>query len=471
MTAKEKMALLLLWLSFVIFAHGQGQSCDNNKGTCIDTTKGTCDGVLKPGLCPGPSNIICCEPILQDPDYYYHHWCGSGLQYLDDAYCAKKFPTSFDREWSCPVNVLSTPPSGYLPDGQIAVDTTALEFLVTSGANLCLILTKRIKSSESSPVNLYNKYYCAGNISATQVWETWSSSKIFAMANAAGHLRAEEPSCSPGTAGLDSFTTGKLGKTPLGDLATVVCSYDHTAGYSSNALSSYFHDMGWRQRLHDLVSSSWPALPPGLGAGLTLGGNYGEATPADLSLTLTTANGAAQCSAAKDPWPTTYANSLSALAAAEMTRRIVQHREVSSELRFPGADWKDIRDELYGPAESLLFPGLRWGGMSADTAVYLQSSLNMTDVELAASGRWRIFSKLGAGYSTSRSKGEIVSNAYACLPRFGASGASNVEAGGVEVVVAVRGSVDRDGSLVQAEAQVIKAMQQAIGAVMRGIIS
>ena len=41
---------------------------------------------------------------------------------------------------------------------------------------------------------------------------------------------------------------------------------------------------GWRQNLHDLVTSKWLGL-----AGLTLGGNYGESTPKDLSFTISSA--------------------------------------------------------------------------------------------------------------------------------------------------------------------------------------
>ena len=187
-------------------------------------------------------------PLFQliNAEYYYSHWCGGSLTYLDDHSCQKKFPSSYNRDWQCPVEVLSSPPAGYSLDSTldaVSVDTSTLGSIVTSGANLCLILTKRVKADESSEVRLYNKYYCAGNASATEKWETWSSSKIFAMANAAGHLRQSESSCAAGSFGLDSSTTGSKGATKLGDLATIVCSYDHTAGYSSNSLSSYFHDL------------------------------------------------------------------------------------------------------------------------------------------------------------------------------------------------------------------------------------
>jgi hypothetical protein len=102
------------------------------------------------------------------------------------------------------------------------------------------------------------------------------------MANAAGKSREE---CS--ASGLTSFTTGLLisppqpnhdlfssltgnhGKTALGDLSTIIASYDHTMGYSSNSLSSYFHDLGWRTRINELVTGSWLNRPTN-----SLGGNY-----------------------------------------------------------------------------------------------------------------------------------------------------------------------------------------------------
>jgi hypothetical protein len=53
--------------------------------------------------------------------------------------------------------------------------------------------------------------------------------------------------------------------------------------------------------------------------------------------------GSASCDATKDPWPVVYPNSLSALSAAELVRRIAQHRELPQALQFPGAEWKDIQ--------------------------------------------------------------------------------------------------------------------------------
>ena len=111
-----------------------------------------------------------------------------------------------------------------------------------------------------------------------------------------------------------------------------------------------------------------------------------------------------------------YNNHISALSAVEMARRIVLHREIPENLRVPGLLWDDVQTILYGAETSTLFPGLLWGGMAADTAIFVQTALNMTAVEEAARGEWRIFSKLGAGWSTSRLVGEIITTAYACLP-------------------------------------------------------
>jgi len=93
-----------------------------------------------------------------------------------------------------------------------------------------------------------------------------------------------------------------------------------------------------------------------------------------------------------------------------------------------------------------LFPGQRWGGMSADPAIFSQSALDMTAVENDSDGEWRIFSKRGNGYSTSRLVGEIVTNAYLCLPM--------KDGGGIEVTLSAKGSVPNDTSLIQVQAQV-----------------
>ena len=70
--------------------------------------------------------------------------------------------------------------------------------------------------------------------------------------------------------------------------------------------------------------------------------------------------------------------SLSALTAVELTRRLVLHREIDPQYRFPEVEWQDVKEILYGAGdESLLFPGQKWGGMTADTAIFLQTALGI----------------------------------------------------------------------------------------------
>lgn len=290
------------------------------------------------------------------------------------------------------------------------------------------------------------------------------SSKIFAMTNAAGHLRGSESKCSVGAYGLGgNHVDSKHGNnTLLGDLATVVCSYDTTAGYSSNSLSSYFHDLGWRERLHTDVLHTWLGAP----SIQTLGGNYGEATPSDLGFIVhnseSDVNG---CAADKDPWPTVYSNTISALTATEMTRRIIQHRELPSSMQFPNVTWEDMREIMYGAETSALFPGQTWGGMTADTGIFLQSAAKIQDIlandeAVKKAGQWRIFSKLGAGYSTSRNVGEIVTNAYGCLPSYDSE--SGVIVGGIEFTLTARGSIAKDYDLSIVDGRVQQAVSRAV---------
>ena len=151
---------------------------------------------------------------------YYASWCGNGLEYLDDSKCAKVFPSAPTRNIKCATSSDSEPPLGFAPDLPFSqIRPESLEGVVTNGADACVILTRRGLGGQQ----LFNKYFCTPQ---GQAYETWSSSKIFAMANAGGTLRGREPadSCAAGVMGLDSATTGKASPTlPLGDLATIVC--------------------------------------------------------------------------------------------------------------------------------------------------------------------------------------------------------------------------------------------------------
>ena len=249
----------------------------------------------------------------------------------------------------------------------------------------------------------------------------------------------------------------------LGDLGTVVCSYDTTAGYTSNSLAKYFATAGGKARLNWLVQS-WMQQN---GTGQSLGGSYGEDPPPDLAYSYSpSASSPPSCSLTPDVTTPYVENSLSAFTMAEMTRRLVLHRDVLPPNRFPGVQWADVQNELYGAAPSLFFAGLQWGGMTADPAIFVQSGTNITDIQVRSAGQWRIFSKLGAGYSSSRNVGEITNNAYACFPVLGADG-QPLPGQGVEFVLTARASVPKDTTLEGAQYEI----QHAIAAIVQAIVN
>ena len=93
--------------------------------------------------------------------------------------------------------------------------------------------------------------------------QPWSSSKPFAAINAAGRLRGECPSV-----GFEASERNT--KRPLGDLSTIVHSYDETHNMSSNCLAGYFHDLGGHMQLNANLHA-WI----GANASESLGGRYG----------------------------------------------------------------------------------------------------------------------------------------------------------------------------------------------------
>jgi hypothetical protein len=117
---------------------------------------------------------------------------------------------------------------------------------------------------------------------------------------------------------------------------------------------------------------------------------------------------------------------------------------------------------LYGAEKSVLFPGLQWGGMTTDDSIFLQPTTHVTDLLANSSyhhDQWRIFSKSGAGFSSIRYAGEILSNAYTCVPQFDEN---NNAVGGYEFTITVRGTVPDDYDLTRVESKVMAAFEQTV---------
>jgi hypothetical protein len=160
-------------------------------------------------------------------------------------------------------------------------------------------------------------------------------------------------------------------------------------------------------------------------------------------------------------------NQLSMVVHADLLRRLMTHSDIPVQSQFPSIEIEDIHSIQYGAETSDLFPGLQWGGMSTDTAIYAQSALDMTEVDNRSQGMWRIFSKLGAGWDSDRNVGEILSAVYASLPIITSEG-EPVPDMGVEFILVGRASIPGDSSLLQADAVLQEAISKIVKAVYEG---
>lgn len=331
------------------------------------------------------------------------------FQFLDDSCNSKRFPSSQDRDRACPSvdesAVVALPGGGeavYRPSSEPVVVEDVLGDLLPAGMNATVILIRRVGGVPH--------YRYLSNGTAHVAYQPWSTTKWLAAANAAANLQIQ----SSYTVGLSASVGGR----PLGDLVTSIHNYDYDP-YSSNALGRYFHDIGGRARANALIHGAWLGRP----ASETFGGNYGAAAPA---LGYTFVQGGASVSITPDS-STGPANHLSSFTMAEALKRVVLHRE-EPEQRLPGLQWADIKTLLYGAEGSAKYGD--WGGMTQDTAVYLQSAHDIDYIEARSHGQWAVFSKLGLG-----SQGQFLDVGYACLPVLDDE-AEPVAGWGREVVIA-----------------------------------
>ena len=303
------------------------------------------------------------------------------------------------------------------------------------------------RDSNSKP---YYKYF---GLNQDLVYQPWSSSKCFAIINAASTFRQD---CN--NLGLNSFEDNK--KDELGDLSTIIHSYGtNQQGLESNCLAYYMLNIGGRQQLDNNIHS-WL----GGSSSDSLGGNYGCQDTYGLSMSFTEINNITNKCSIPESKMVTIPNSLSALAASEFYKRIVMTRE-EPEYKYPNTEWTDVKQLMYGPENSTMFPGIKWGGGTTDTAWYIQSGLNdkynISGIDENTNGNWRIFSKLGAGDT------DIVYNSYACLPQY--EGDKVMENNGVEFAISLRYTSTE--SLCYTDTLVHQNIQPVIEAIMDGTIS
>jgi hypothetical protein len=152
------------------------------------------------------------------------------------------------------------------------------------------------------------------------------------------------------------------------------------------------------------------------------------------------------------------ANHLSTFTTAEALKRLVLHREDATG-RLPGIQWADVEVLLYGAEESAKGP---FGGLSADTAIYLQTGHDIDYLEARSQGRFRIFSKLGLGTG-----GQFLDVGYACFPVLDPVG-NPVPGWGRELVISA--ALDTTGTWKQTDRELATAFRAIIKRVIDGTL-
>jgi len=163
--------------------------------------------------------------------YYYKHWCNNPccpLPLTYDTHCAKMFPSYPSRDFKCASSWTPDRLVGFTPDAPLsalAVNSTFFDGVI--GADLidvAAVIVRRDASGAAWFKYVGNRFYGRSS-------ETWSSSKVFVAAFAASALRSH---CSMG---LDSRVIDAESCYAVGDLLTVIATYDSTLGFSSNSLA------------------------------------------------------------------------------------------------------------------------------------------------------------------------------------------------------------------------------------------
>jgi hypothetical protein len=343
-----------------------------------------------------PSYTECSQ--AQSPYQHFLYLDGSCLEAAGDRIKRYPDPEDYDgawREWQSPLRH-GTISDGYyravtsVDTARATADTSALDTVIDGGVpdGMQISVINVERDDAGTP---YYRYFQSDR--TLRAKESWSASKFMAIAAAAAKIRQE----SSGQVGIDANLAGRH----VGELVTKIHNYGAEWSQNlptSNSLAKFFLDVAGKDWATELVSE-W------IGSSASeFRGGYGVG-PAYRYPTFSTSDASEQVWNAGERGGSKV---MTPLAQAEFLKRLVMHREDKA-TRVPGfrsegdhqTYWQDLEILFYGQ------PGWNWGGMQDDTAIYVESAV---DLDQLADGEWRIFSKLGYG------KNEFVYTAYACLP-------------------------------------------------------
>lgn len=285
--------------------------------------------------------------------------------------------------------------------------------------------------------------YLSNDNSHNQIYEPWSSSKIFAFTGAIATLRKQ---------GLGA--QAKIGETYVADMITSINSYNNfgTASGESNALATFFANIAGRDYLTSLFYDGWLKIS---NSHVYFRGAYGPVAFEPTNYQWQMLNNskrtviAPYLAAADDPGYRPYRcdecgltgnKPMTTLSQAECLKRLALHTR-DPQTQHPDITQDDVATLFYGVGHS--YQDKRFAGMSLGISTMLQHAIvnaiigkNVNDpkavLDKLTDGKWRIFNKIGWGPSETRSTTENVLLAHVCLPHF---------QGGREFTVAAQVSV------------------------------
>lgn len=276
--------------------------------------------------------------------------------------------------------------------------------------------------------------YLANAHSQNQRYEPWSSSKIFAYTGAMAYLRKTYPR-------QGETYVGKIGDHYIADLITSINSYEPfgLADGNSNAIATFFANLAGREYLTFLFYDGWLKLST---PDISFRGAYGPSTFEPNAYTWSELDNSQLQTlnmnniASEDPSYLSYRcekcgltgnKPMTTLAQAEWLKRLAMHT-LDSATSHPHLLQIDVDTLFYGLGHSQN-PN-EFAGMTLGISTMLQRAIvkalekdnsrkEINPKQLldeVSGGKWRVFQKIGAGPSETRSTSENVVLAFVHLP-------------------------------------------------------
>jgi hypothetical protein len=312
------------------------------------------------------------------------------------------------------------------------------------------ILVIDYKAESISPNAILSYRYLANQDSENELYEPWSSSKIFAYSAAVAKVRQ----LSAGEFGGQSLA----GNIPIADLITSIHSYEPfgLADGDSNAIATYFMNVAGRDHLTALFHDQWLMLT---NPSIRFRGAYANKVfePIDsqwhqgdklfrVDYPTQSIDDLGYQSYRCEHCGLTGNKPMTTLAQAEWLKRLAVH-ERDPVTRLPYLQSEDVQVLFFGKGHS--DTKHVDGGMLQGISTMLHNAIATAIagelpsdpkkvLDQATQGQWRIWQKIGWGPSETRGAGENVVLAHVSLPHF---------QGGLEFTLAAQSAEPGDGDI------------------------